>query len=68
MAEAIKWYRLAAGEENWLAQRFLGACYEYGKGVAADLDEAESWYRKAVENGGDQETKDILAAFLRKRG
>jgi TPR repeat protein len=35
----------------------LGVCYENGTGVAKDEVEAVTWYRKALDSGGEQVTK-----------
>ena len=44
-AEAAKWYRLSADmRREGLGFYELGFCYEFGKGVEADLEEAEKWY------------------------
>jgi len=51
MAEAVKWYRKAADQDDLDAQYKLGVCYENGKGVSPDCKEAVKWYRKAAENG-----------------
>ena len=51
-AEAVKWIRKAARQNCFEAYFQLGTCYENGAGVARDLDEAESWYRKALDDPG----------------
>jgi TPR repeat protein len=48
-AEAVKWYRKAAEQNDGMAQNNLGACYASGEGVAKDYVEAVKWYRKAAE-------------------
>jgi hypothetical protein len=50
-AEAVKWYRKSADQNNLIAQYNLGMCYEFGFGVAKDENEAVNWYRKAAEQG-----------------
>ena len=47
--EAMKWYRIAAGQDDAWAQRALGHAYEYGLGVPQDLAQAVEWYQKAAE-------------------
>ena len=46
-AEAVKWYRNIVQKKSY-AEGFgfceLGFCYEFGKGVEPDLEEAEKWY------------------------
>jgi TPR repeat protein len=48
-AEAIKWYRKAADQNNIAAQTHLGMCYSAGEGVKEDPTEAVSWFRKAAD-------------------
>ena len=48
-AEAVKWYRKAAEQNDAEAQYNLGVCYANGQGVAKDEVEAVKWYRKAAE-------------------
>ena len=50
-ASAVEWFRKAADQDCPAAFYELGVCYENGEGVEKNLDEAEVWYRKAV-NGG----------------
>ena len=49
-AEAMKWNRLAAAQNDVFAQFALGQAYEHGSGVAQDRAEAIRWYRLAVQN------------------
>ena len=51
MAEAVKWYRKAAVQEDLDAQYKLGLCYENGDGVDQNSEEAVKWYQKAAEHG-----------------
>ena len=50
-AEAIKWYKLAAGQGHVEAQYNLGCMYHYGKGVDEDYAEAIKWYQLAADQG-----------------
>jgi uncharacterized protein len=50
-AEAVKWYRKAAEQNNADAQNALGICYHNGNGVPKDYAEALKWYRGAAEQG-----------------
>jgi hypothetical protein len=50
-AEALKWYREAAGHGSGLAQYKLGRLYERGLGVKADLVQAQAWYLRAQAKG-----------------
>ena len=55
----MRWYSLAAEQENAFAQCNLGNCYKDGKGVEQDKDKAIEWYRKASDNGCE-EAKEAL--------
>lgn len=46
--EAIKWYRLAAQQNNVRAQVTLVGMYANGEGVVQDYAEAARWYRLAA--------------------
>ena len=48
---AIKWYRLAAGQGNGSAMCRLGDNYEDGRGVSQDYVQAYMWYSLAADNG-----------------
>ncbi|MCL2646500.1 MAG: sel1 repeat family protein [Phycisphaerales bacterium] len=50
-AEAAEWSRKAAEQGNVKAQYNLGAFYENGVGVSADVREAVRWYQKAADQG-----------------
>ena len=61
---AVEWFRKAADQNCAAAFYELGVCYENGEGVEKNLDEAETWYRKAVDGGfegGAQHALDRLA-------
>ena len=51
MAEAVKWYRKAAGHGHSNAQYYLGCCYDSNEGVNKDMAEVVKWYRKAAGQG-----------------
>lgn len=48
-AEAVKWIRLAAGQDHAEAQATLGRMHYVGHGVPQDYSEALRWYRPAAE-------------------
>ena len=50
LAEAAKWYHLAAQLGHAHAQRILGWMYQYGQGIEQDAKKAIEWYEKAAEN------------------
>ena len=50
-AEAIKWYRKAAEQDDAVAQFNLGIMYTKGEGVSPNHAEAALWYRLAADHG-----------------
>ena len=65
-AEAMKWYRRAAGDGDALAAFHIGSLYERGLGVEQDFDAAATWYARAAD-GGNQAALTALA-YLYERG
>lgn len=51
LAEAARWYTMAAEAGLPLAQYRLGSLYEKGQGVARDPARAVDWYTRAAEAG-----------------
>jgi TPR repeat protein len=49
--EAHKWYLMAAGNGNSMAQLHLANQYFHGEGVGKDTLLAAKWYREAIERG-----------------
>ena len=52
-AEAVKWYRKAAEQEESSAQYSLGLSYANGEGVAKDPVRALMWFMNAAESGNE---------------
>jgi len=50
-AEAVRWYRKAAEQNDVEAQYFLSVSYESGLGVAKDSCEAYKWPLPAATQG-----------------
>lgn len=50
-AAAVAKWRKPAAEGNADAQYNLGQAYKFGRGVTADLKQAEDWYRRAAVQG-----------------
>ena len=50
-AEALKWYRNAAEQEDSMAQFNLGQMYYRGRGVPKDFVLALMWYNLAASQG-----------------
>lgn len=53
--ESFKWASMSANQGYAQAERFLGACYEYGFGTNADAALASQWYAKAAAQGLSRE-------------
>jgi TPR repeat protein len=49
--KAVKWFRLAAEQDSVFAQYYLGLCYEKGRGVDKNIEEAVKWYKLADADG-----------------
>src|SRR5437879_11382900 len=63
-AEALRWFRKAAGQGNAHAQAILEEMYEKGEGVKQDWQEAYFWYRLSVIYGGDIDDRSASASRL----
>ena len=53
--QSFVWAKHAADQGFAQAQRYVGACYEYGVGVAENPAEAAVWYSKAAAQGLEKE-------------
>lgn len=51
LAQAARWYRVAAERSHVVAQYNLAVFYTVGQGVKTDMAEARHWYRMAAEKG-----------------
>ena len=51
LAEAVKWYRLAAEQGDARGQYSLGSMLAQGQGVPENGAEAAKWFRLAAEQG-----------------
>ena len=51
LAEAVKWYRMAAEEGHVQGMFELSKCYTFGFGVRKNSVTAGKWLRKAAEHG-----------------
>lgn len=58
-AEALKWFRKAAGQGCDNAQNNFGILYANGYGVEQDYAEALKWFRKAVEQGNGKAKSNL---------
>jgi class 3 adenylate cyclase/tetratricopeptide (TPR) repeat protein len=59
--EAFAWFRLAAEQGDRDGQFYLGNMYRYGRGQAADLNQAVEWYRKAASQGHEGAARALAA-------
>lgn len=50
-AEAVRYYRLAAEQNDASGQLGLAGMYAKGEGIPADNEEAVRWFRAAADNG-----------------
>ncbi len=62
-ADAAKWFRMAASEGSGAGYFWLGVLHLNGKGVQADLDEAEKCFNLAL-NQASPEEKLYIAGLL----
>src|SRR6266571_6010093 len=67
-AEAVKWLRKAADQDNPVAERFLAEMYFKGRGVPADNAEAAKWLRLAAEQGDPQSQHNLAVLYTQGLG
>jgi TPR repeat protein len=67
-AEAVKWFRTAAEQNEANAQRELGLCYSNGEGVRKDYVEAVKWFRKAAERNVAMAQSDLGVCYANGQG
>lgn len=48
-AEAFKWFKAAAGQNDPMGLCMVGEMYQYGYGVQRDYDTAAMWYKKSAD-------------------
>ena len=53
--QAFGWAKRSADQGFAQAQRYVGACYEFGVGVGVNPTEAATWYSKAAAQGLEKE-------------
>ena len=61
---AVRQYRLAAENGLKQAQATLGQIYELGEIVKPDYEEAERWYRQAIQQGDTRCATRLGAMFF----
>ena len=67
-AQAAKWFRLAARQQNARAQFCLGVMYDAGLGVAQNQAEAVNWYRRAAQQGLASAQLNLGVAYSQGQG
>ena len=67
-AEAVKWLRKAADQDNPVAERYLAEMYFKGRGVPADNAEAAKWLRLAAEQGDAQSEHNLAVLYTQGLG
>jgi TPR repeat protein len=65
--EALKWYFLAAGQSNSVAQAFVASAYFDGTFGATNIPEAFKWARHAAEHGNPL-AQFVLGSCYQKGG
>jgi len=66
--DAIMWYRNAADQGEYRAQKGLGSLYEFGRGVPTDYVQAYKWYALSVANSyGKPGIRDFHAVAIKAR-
>ena len=66
--EALKWYRLAAEQDNPLAQFQLALIITEARGVRRDYGEAAKWYRQAAGHGVAEAQNNLGVLYSRGLG
>ena len=67
-AEAVKWYRKAAEQNDADSSEQSGLSYANGQGVAKDEAEAVKWYRKAAEQNMSLAQNNLGACYGKGQG
>lgn len=65
---AVKWYLLAANQENSWAQNRLGDCYYAGHGVEQNYATAAQWYARGAQNEDNTAQYNLGLCYYYGRG
>lgn len=65
LGEAVKWFSLAAKQNDPDAQFSLGCMYAAGNGVQQNVQEALKWLQRSADQG-NQDAKAFLSEFIRR--
>lgn len=67
-AEAMRWFSMAAGQGDAVAEDDVGELYFFGHGVPVDYAEAMVWYRRSAAQGNAIAQDGIGALYARGQG
>jgi len=67
-AEAVKWLRKAADQDNALGERYLAEMYYKGRGVPSDNEEAAKYLRMAAEHEDAQSQYNLAVLYTKGQG
>jgi TPR repeat protein len=67
-AEAVKWFRKAADQDDADGERYLAEMYVGGRGVPADNAEAAKWLRLAAAQGDPRSEHNLAVMYLQGMG
>jgi TPR repeat protein len=67
-AEAAKWFRKAADQDDPDGERYLAEMYAGGRGVPADNAEAAKWLRLAAAQGDARAQHNLAVMYLQGMG
>ena len=59
-AQALKWFRLSADQENHRGMGALGSMYYLGQGVHQDYVLAHMWFNLSAARGGSAVRRDAV--------
>lgn len=65
---AVRWYLLAANQENSWAQNRLGDCYYAGHGVEQNYETAAQWYARGAQNEDNTAQYNLGLCYYHGRG
>ena len=68
LAEALKWYTLAAEQGLAVAQSCVAICYHKGRGVKRDYRKAVYWYSLAAEQGVSRAQYELAGLYAEGKG
>src|SRR5215470_13004183 len=68
LAEAIRWFRLAAVQGNADAENNLGAAFQFGRGVPKDAAEAARWYGMSADRGNAAAANNLAVLYATGSG